>query len=208
MHIAKKFANLLSRNITLVQVGVQLAKSMVLAKPMFTIGSKKTQTMWISPKTDFSDFELDELFHFVNRRERTETKENTYIMTLVSRNPRQILAFAVEKQRTTSIIQKMVDSIPPAKTYHTDGFTLYRSVDFLGRHNQNFLNKSDTCRVESINADLRHYIPGLRRRSRIFYRSLETFRAVMSVFVDAYNKFGEWKYLNPNRTYKTIFDFL
>jgi len=61
--------------------------------------------------------------------------------------------------------------------------------------------------VESINADLRHYIPGLRRRSRIFYRTLETFQAVLSVFVDAYNKFGDYK-LNRKRLYKSFFDFL
>ena len=33
-------------------------------------------------------------------------------------------------------------------------------------------------------------IPLLRRRSRCFARSIETLRAVVEVFVDAYNKFG------------------
>jgi len=42
-------------------------------------------------------------------------------------------------------------------------------------------------------ADLRHYIPVLRRRSRCFCRSLETLEAVIAVFIDAYNKFGEAK---------------
>lgn len=38
------------------------------------------------------------------------------------------------------------------------------------------------------------YIPGLARRSCCFYRSLETFQAVLEVFEHAYNKFGEVKF--------------
>jgi hypothetical protein len=54
-------------------------------------------------------------------------------------------------------------------------------------------NKNDTFTVEGINADLRHYLPILRRRSRCFPRKLKTLQAVLDVFVEAYNKFGEAK---------------
>ena len=54
-------------------------------------------------------------------------------------------------------------------------------------------NKADTHNIESSNADLRHYIAGLARRSRTFFRSQETLEAVLAVFIDAYNKFGEAK---------------
>jgi hypothetical protein len=47
--------------------------------------------------------------------------------------------------------------------------------------------------VEGVNADLRHYIPILARRSRCFPRKLETLRAVLEVFVEAYNRFGTAK---------------
>lgn len=40
------------------------------------------------------------------------------------------------------------------------------------------------------NADLRHYIPTLARRSRCFPRKLENLQAVLDVFVQAYNHFG------------------
>lgn len=50
-----------------------------------------------------------------------------------------------------------------------------------------------TYTVEGINADLRHYIAGLSRRMRTFFRSLETLTAVMKVFVCAYNQFGVMK---------------
>ncbi|MDR1093190.1 MAG: hypothetical protein LBL66_03485, partial [Clostridiales bacterium] len=37
------------------------------------------------------------------------------------------------------------------------------------------------------------YIAGLAWRSRCFYRSLETLNAVLALFVNAYNKFGDYK---------------
>jgi IS1 family transposase len=86
--------------------------------------------------------------------------------------------------KSADIIQKIVDSVPPAKTYHTDGYYGYTGIDFCGQLKQNYLNKNDTHLIESTNSDLRHYISGLHRRSRIFYRSLETFRAVLSVFIE------------------------
>jgi hypothetical protein len=57
----------------------------------------------------------------------------------------------------------------------------------------NVHDKSDTHNVESVTADLRHYIPVLARRSRCCCRKLETLQTVVEVFVDAYNKFGEAK---------------
>ena len=61
---------------------------------------------------------------------------------------------------------------------------------YPGRHIRNVRDKSNTFTVEGVNADLRHYIPLLARRSRCFPRKLETLYAVVAVFVDAYNKFG------------------
>jgi len=55
---------------------------------------------------------------------------------------------------------------------------------------RNVHNKNDTHNVESINADLRHYIPLFARRSRCFARKIETLFAVVDVFVAAYNRFG------------------
>ncbi len=54
-------------------------------------------------------------------------------------------------------------------------------------HIRNIRDKSDTFTVEDVNADLRHSIPLLARQSRCFPRKLETLRAVVDVFVDAYN---------------------
>ena len=166
-------------------------------------------SVWISEKTNFDAFELDEIFWFIKDRKSTEHGVNTYVMTMISRVPRQIVAFAVDSSKSQFLIEQMVASVPPAKYYFTDGYYGYSNVDFPGLHKPNFHNKNDTYLIESTNADLRHYISGLHRRSRIFYRTLETFRAVLSVFINAYNKFGEYKLKYKNRPLaRSVLDFL
>lgn len=150
--------------------------------------------MWISELTFYGVFEIDELYHFINERPRTETRENVYVIPLMSRTPRQIVSFAVDNSNSAKVIQSVVDNAPDACQYNTDGYHSYMDAVFPGYHKRNATDKNDTHNIESVNADLRHYIPGLRRRSRCFYRSLETLRAVLSIFVNAYNKFGEAKY--------------
>ncbi|MCL1808060.1 MAG: hypothetical protein FWG31_10215 [Oscillospiraceae bacterium] len=138
-------------------------------------------------------FELDELYWFVERKGRRETRENTYVMTMVNREPRQIVGFAVARDKSPERIQAIVDSAPEARNYCTDGYWGYVDIVYPGRHIRNVRNKNDTFTIEGINADIRHYIPVLARRSRCFCRKTETLEAVLSVFVDAYNKFGEAK---------------
>ena len=76
------------------------------------------------------------------------------------------------------------------KMYYSDGWLGYVDVVYPGKYTRNVHNKNDTFTVEGINADLRHYVPILARRSRCFPRTLETLQAVVAVFVDAYNQFG------------------
>jgi IS1 family transposase len=149
--------------------------------------------MWISPDTKTESFELDELYWFIGKRKGYESGINTYIMTMLSRKPRQIVAYAVDKSVNATLIQEMVDSTVRAEKYYTDGGTAYLGVDFIGMHIRNMEDKSDTHNIEGSNADLRHYIAGLRRRSRCFFRSEETLQAVLYVFVHAYNRFGDAK---------------
>ena len=138
--------------------------------------------------------ELDELYWFIERKPRTETRENVYVMTMVSREPRQIAGFDVAFDKSPARIQQIVDSAPGAEQYCTDGWSGYADVIYPGKHIWNTHDKSDTFTVEGVNADLRHYIPLLARRSRCFARTLDTLRAVLEVFVDAYNRFGAAKH--------------
>jgi len=111
-------------------------------------------------------------------------------MTMVSRLPRQIAGFDAAFDKSPERIQAIVDSAPEAKSYCTDGWLGYVDVVYPGKHIRNARNKNDTFTVEGVNADLRHYIPVLRRRSRCFPRKLETLHAVLEVFTAAYNAFG------------------
>jgi len=74
-----------------------------------------------------------------------------------------------------------------------DGYVGYLDVVYFGEHVRNISNKNDTFTVEGVNADLRHYIPILARKSKCFPRKIETLRAVLDVFAGAYNQFGEAK---------------
>lgn len=154
---------------------------------------KRGYPLWISPRTKKEAFELDEVYWFIGKRKGYESGINTYIMTMVSREPRQIVAYAVDNIVSAAKIQEMVDGTVQANRYYTDGGRAYMSVDFIGRHERNMNDKSDTHNIEGSNADLRHYIAGLRRRSRCFFRSIDTLNAVLYVFVHAYNRFGDAK---------------
>ena len=126
----------------------------------------------------------------MERKAPSKTRENLYLMTMASRLPRQIVGFDVAFDKSPDRIQKIVDNAPDAPNYGTDGWMGYVDVIYPGRHVRNPHDKSDTFTVEGVNADWRHYIPVLARRSRCFCRKLETLRAVIEVFVDAYNRFG------------------
>ena len=107
----------------------------------------------------------------------------------------------------------MVDAAPEARTYCTDGYVGYLDVIFPGKHIYNIHNKNDTFTAEGVNADLRHYVPTLARRSRCFPRKLENLQAVLAVFVQAYNRFGLQKEYYRSRHPRvtvpfSLFDFL
>ena len=104
---------------------------------------------------------------------------------MVSREPRQIIGHAVSRDKTSQTIQCMVDTAPDAERYCTDGYSGYLDIVYPGKHIFNIHNKKDTFTVEGVNADLRHYIPTLARRSRCFPRKLENLQAVVAVFVRA-----------------------
>jgi len=112
---------------------------------------------------------------------------------MISREPRQIVGFSAATDKSPDRIQEIVDSAPDVENYCTDGYLGYIDVVYPGKHIRNVRDKGDTFTVEGINADLRHYIPVLSRKSRCFCRTIETLVAVLAVFIDAYNKFGEMK---------------
>ncbi len=185
--ILRKFVKWQLKPTTPEQAGEVLVRYSASAKLMFITGLKKTAP---TPKANSKTLELGELYWFVGQKSTKETRENAYIMTMVSRAPRQIVRFDVAFDKSALRIQRIVDSGPEADFYCTDGYLGYVDVVYPGKHIRNVNNKNDTYTAEGINADLRHYIPILRRRSRCFPRKLETLQAVLELFVQAYNEFG------------------
>ena len=179
---------------------------------MCTTGLKKTKQIL---KPNYQILEVDELYWFVGQKGTSETRENCYVIPIVSRLPRQIVGIDAAFDKSPERIQALVDAAPPAENYCTDGWRGYIDVVYPGKHVRNVHNKNDTFTVESVNADLRHYIPILRRRSRCFPRKLETLQAVLEVFAEAYNAFGVAKmkfrqHRNPNARELpfSVFDYL
>ena len=134
--------------------------------------------------------EMDELFSY------TKAKNRTYVITSVTRKPRQIVGFDVAYGKSESRTQKIVNNSIKTKLYYSDANPSYQKVSYSGQHFF-FRDKSHTFTVESVNADLRKYIAVLQRKSKCFFRSLEAFQAIMRVFVYAYNKFGGFKQRFP-----------
>ncbi len=121
------------------------------------------------------------------------------MMSMVSRKPRITAGHQVEEDKSANRIQETFDSAPYADYYCTDGYFGYLRVIYPGKHIYSCHDKRDTFTVERVNADLRDYIPLLRRRSRCFARSIETLKAVVEVSVDSYNKFGIAKLIYRER---------
>ena len=88
--------------------------------------------------------ELDELYWFIGEKPHTETRENVYLITMVSRKPRQIVGFDVAFDKSPVRIQDIVDNAPPAEEYCTDGYLGYIDIVYPGNHKRNVHKKSDT----------------------------------------------------------------
>jgi hypothetical protein len=83
-------------------------------------------------------------------------------------------------------MQSVVDTAPRAANYFSDAFNTYRGLCWWGAHTSMY-DKSQTYSVEGTNADLRHYLARLARRSRCFSRCIHALRRAVELFVHFYN---------------------
>src|SRR5688500_10091708 len=84
-------------------------------------------------------------------------------------------------------MQSVVDAAPHARTYYSDAFNTYRELCWWGEHRAMY-DKSQTYSVEGDNAQLRHYLARLGRRSRCFSRCLVALRRAVDLSVHAWNQ--------------------
>ena len=83
-------------------------------------------------------------------------------------------------------MQSVVDSAPHAASYFSDAFNTYRELCWWGEHTSMY-DKSQTYSVEGANADLRHYLARLARRSRCFSRCPRALARAVDLFVRCSN---------------------
>ncbi len=111
------------------------------------------------------------------------------MITLVSREKRQIIGYDIAYDKSSERIQRLLDKSPTAEHYYSDAYSAYSEVCYYGTH-MLLKNKSETYTVEGINSDLRNYIAPLHRESKCFFRLIDTAKAVLKIFVHAFNKFA------------------
>lgn len=109
-------------------------------------------------------------------------------MTLVDRHTSCILAWRVAFERTEVLLQAMVDEAPQAKFYYSDLFACYRNLVYAPGRYTPMPDKSETYRVEGDNAELRHYLARLARKSRCFSRCIHALRRAVKLFVSLWNR--------------------
>jgi IS1 family transposase len=98
------------------------------------------------------------------------------------------MSWRVVTERTAETMQPVIDDAPLAFQYCTDGFSTYASLSYHRGLHLVAAGKSQTYSVEGGNADLRHYLARLAKRSRCFSRSLEALRRAITLFVDCWNR--------------------
>jgi insertion element IS1 protein InsB len=108
------------------------------------------------------------------------------------------LGWAVAWIRTKEAIQQVVDLAPKAKWYYSDGFDAYQWLWYhFGRYAVSE-GKTDTYSVEADNAELRHYLARLARKSRCFSRCPYALECALRLFVFAFNRRQLHKQHFPN----------
>ena len=74
----------------------------------------------------------------------------------------------------------------PAEQYYSDMFPLYNSLSYRQGYHLSLSDKSETYSVEADNAELRHYLTRLARRSRCFSRCIAWLNRHLKAFAHVY----------------------
>jgi IS1 family transposase len=105
---------------------------------------------------------------------------------VVDRATRCVLSWAVVAERTSEALQACLERAPQAKQYYSDAFPVYDTL-YYGAPYELRSDKQETYAVEAVNADLRHYLKRLARKSRCFSRRLHSLILNIRLFVYCYN---------------------
>ena len=98
------------------------------------------------------------------------------------------MSWRVVTERTPETLQPLIDEAPTAFQYCSDGFSTYAALNYHQGLHLVAAGKSQTYSVEGGNADLRHYLARLARKSRCFSRCLEALERALTLFVVCWNR--------------------
>jgi IS1 family transposase len=109
-------------------------------------------------------------------------------MTAVDRATHCIVGWTLALQRPFEILQEVVEQAPHALHYYSDGLPAYADVYYHGGSYQALRDKSQTYTVEGQNAELRHYLARLHRKTRCFSKCLIALWRAVALFVHFWNR--------------------
>ncbi len=96
--------------------------------------------------------------------------------------------YQVAFDRAPERLQALVDRAPQADQYDSDQYAGNTNVVYSPGHHEALPSTSQTSSVEADNAELRHYLARLARRSRCVTRSIRALRDAIKLFVYAWNR--------------------
>lgn len=151
----------------------------------------------IDEETDDPDpaetIEVDEVHTFV-----ADKQQKVYIYLATTRERRLIVGHAILQHIDAATLQYAVEPLPQAKRYFSDGLRSYQQVTWPepGEHEVS-VGKNDTYTIEGMNAQLRHYLARLRRKTRCFSKSLTALAEAVALFVYGWNRRQRLLLANP-----------
>lgn len=109
-------------------------------------------------------------------------------------------------ERSTANLQNCLERAPQARQYYSDAFPAYDNL-YYGAPYEMRPDKKETYSVEAVNADLRHYLKRLARKSRCFSRRLDALLKNLHLFAFCYNQRQLFKQQHPKYA-PPLIDFL
>lgn len=106
----------------------------------------------------------------------------------MDRATRCFLNWRVALQVSEDVLQDALDDVPQADWYFSDLLPAYEGLLYYPGLHLSLPDKSQTYSVEGDNAELRHYLARLARKSRCFSRCIKALRAALRLFVYCWNR--------------------
>ena len=110
-------------------------------------------------------------------------------MAAIARDTGLVVGMKVLEELQWEGMQQVVDSLPQAQSYCSDRSPIYPDLDWpQGSTHVISQAKEQTHTIESLNANLRHYLKRLARRTRCFSKCFKALARSVRLFAWYYNR--------------------